>query len=262
MRNLVVTLLILCLAGTVKAQDIFGPSNDVKTRHGFILNGNVSFDLPAADMAKRFGKSYRLGPAVTYKTESNWVFGVKFDFILGNKITDDSFMINIRDKYNASFNGKLVELIDVNGNRSGVPIYERGYETGVQVGKIFNFKKSQPDNGLFLLTTIGFVQHKIDIYNADKSIPGIQGAYLKGYDRLTNGWCIDQYAGYAFFSKNELLNFSLGLDVMVGFTQGRRDYLFDVMRPDNQKRTDILYGIRGGWMIPVFKRKVEEVEFQ
>ena len=261
-KFLFAALLSLSVLPALAQDEIFGPTAKDKPRHGFIFNGNADFDIPAADMAKRFGVSYRLGPAVTYKTASNWVFGVKMDFIAGNLIKQDSFMINVRDKYNTNFNGKVLEFIDINGYRSGVPVYERGYMVGVQVGRIINFNKYHPDDGLMLLSSVGFMQHKIDIYDRDKSVAQILGPYLKGYDRLTNGLYVEQYAGYTYFAKNGLLNFNLGVDCSVGFTQGRRDYLFDVMRPDTKKRTDILFGLRGGWMIPVFRKKVEEISFE
>ncbi len=105
---------------------LFGNGQTPKPRHGFILNGNAAFDIPAADMAKRFGTSYRVGPAVLYKTEKNWLFGAKCDFILGDIVKQDSLMVNIRDKYSGQ-NTHLYEFINNNGERIGVPVYERGY---------------------------------------------------------------------------------------------------------------------------------------
>ena len=49
---------------------------------------------------------------------------------------------------------------------------------------------------------------------------------------------------------------------MAGFTQGRRDFLYDTGKPGTDTRLDILYGIRGGWYIPIFKRKSEELFFE
>jgi len=264
MKRLVFTLFYLCLVTYASAQNedkLFGPVETPRIRQGFIINGNVGVDLPAADMAKRFGVSYRLGPALLYKTKSNWIFGAKCDFILGNIVKQDSLMINIRDKYSGP-STHLYEFINGSGERVGVPVYEVGYVIGLQFGKIISFSEHHPDNGLMLLTSSGFIQHKIDIYDNDKSVPQLMGNYLKGYDRLTNGWFVEQYAGYTFFGKKGLLNFTLGLDALFGFTQGRRDYLFDVMRPDTAKRLDILYGLRGGWFIPIFKRKSEDMLFQ
>jgi hypothetical protein len=261
MRRIITVFLLLAMvpAFAQKKDILFGNGEKKKPRKGFVLNGNLSFDLPAGDMAKRFGASYRIGPALLYKTEKNWVFGAKFDFITGNKITEDSLMINIKDKYASN---RVFEFINNDGERIGVPIYERGYAVGVHVGKIFPLDPYSPDNGILIMTTVGFMQHRINIYDKDKSVQQIRGQYLKGYDRLTNGAFVEQYAGYTYFAKNGLLNFTLGIDALFGFTQGRRDYLYDVMRPDNQRRFDMLWGLRGGWFVPMFRRKSEDLLFE
>jgi hypothetical protein len=223
-------------------------------RSGFIFNVNGSLDMPAADMAKRFGNNYKLGGAVLYKTTSNWMFGPKIDFILGNKIKEDSLMRNIK-----TFDGYLV-------NQSGLVVdvgtFERGYMIGLQVGKIINMSKKNSDNGILLTTSAGFMQHKINLYDKDQTIPQLKGVYRKGYDRLANGMYLEQYVGYNYMSSKGFLNFHLGLDVTAGFTKGRRDYIYDVMRPGNESRLDVLVGIRGGWYIPIFKRKSEEIFFE
>ena len=260
-RIFIFSCLLLSQAAAGQEQGLFGPGVAPERRRGFILNGNGSFDEPGADMAKRFGASYRLGPAVLYKTTKNWLFGAKFDFILGNVIRQDSLMVNIRDKYSAK-SGGLYEFINNGGERIGVPVYERGYVVGVNAGKIISSSRKHPDNGLILLTTLGFMQHKLDIYDKDKSVNQLRGNYLKGYDRLTNGSFAEQYVGYVFFSDSRLVNFTFGFDALFGFTQGRRDYLYDVMRPDTKHRLDILYGIRAGWFIPIFKRKSEDISFE
>ncbi len=263
MRIAVLAVFLFLIAADCFGQDdLFGVDSSRKTHSGLLINGNLTGDLPAGDMAKRFGKDFRVGFSLTYKTRSNWLFGASCDFLAGNKIKEDSFMINIKDKYSGPFNGKIVELINSSGYRVGVPVYERGYLIGVQAGHIFNRNRSHPDNGFTLLTTAGFIQHKITIFNRDKDVQQIRGNYLKGYDRLTNGFFLEQFAGYTYFAPNGLLNFNFGLDVMVGFTQGRRDYLYDVMRPDDKKRTDILVGARAGWMIPSFKRRSEDISFE
>ena len=261
MRTYIFTFLLSLGSLVTLAQDrLFGPTESKEPRQGFILNGNVSVDIPAADMAKRFGTSYRLGPALLFKTKKNWLFGAKFDFIVGGDVREDSMMINVRDKYSGNHN--LYEFINNDGTRIGVPVYERGYAVGLSAGKIIRSSKSHPDNGWTLLTTAGFMQHKITIFDKDKSVEALRGDYMKGYDRLSNGAFEEQYLGYSYFSANRLLNFTIGLDFLAGFTQGRRSYLYDVMRTDTKQRVDILYGLRGGWFIPMFKRKSEELMFE
>jgi len=144
----------------------------------------------------------------------------------------------------------------------GVPVYERGYLIGLQVGKIISLTKNHPDDGITVIGSAGFIQHKIDIYNTNKDVPALQGDYLKGYDRLTNGLFVEGYAGYTHIDRHLLLNYTIGVDAMFGFTQGRRDYLYDVMHADTNQRLDILFGLRGGWFIPIFKRKSEDIMFK
>jgi len=263
MRSISILFILLC-AISASAQDkqkLFGNGETAKPKAGFILAGNADFDIPAGNIGKEFGLSYRVGPGVLYKTSSNWLIGAKCDFILGSVVKQDSLMINIRDRYSTD-NTHVYEFINNDGEREGVPVYERGYIIGLQAGKIISTSKSHPDNGIELLTSAGFIQYKIDIYNSNKDIPQLQGSYLKGYDRLTNGAFVEEYAGYIFFAKNKLLNFTLGLDGLVGFTQDRRTFLYDVMRSDNGQRIDFLFGLRGGWFIPIFKRKSEEMLFE
>lgn len=262
--RVVILILLLAFSSTFTygQAELFGPGKEQRKHSGFILNGNVSADLPLMDMAKRFGADYRAGASLTYKTESNWIFGIKYDFLLGNNIKEDSFVINIKDKYSGAFNGKLFQTLNINGQRVGVVVYERGYLAGLQGGKIFTIKKGEKDNGILVLTTVGMIQHKINIYNRDNDVEQLVGDYKKGYDRLTKGWFAEQYVGYIFFAKNRLTNFNAGLDFVWAFTQGQRPWLFDVQRPDNKKRNDVLIGVRAGWMIPIFKRKSEDISFE
>ena len=262
MKKYIWVYILLILSNNLLAQDkLFNSATNKKPRKGFILTGNASFDMPAGDIAKLFGLSYRVGFGTLYKTENNWLFGAKFDFIIGNQIKEDSLMINIRDHYNDNFSGKYVEFIGSDGTRVAIPIFERGYAVGLEAGKIFSTSKLKPDNGIMMITTAGFMQYKIDIFDANNAVPEIRGNYLKGYDRLTNGLFLEQYLGYVYFSKSRLINFHVGLDALFGFTQDRRDYLYDVMRTDNKQRIDILFGLRGGWYIPMFKRKSEDLLF-
>jgi hypothetical protein len=252
---------ILCFIslGAFAQDDLFGKKTATDNtkpvvHHGWLIGANGNLDIPGGDMAKRFGLSYRVGPSVMYKTAKNWFFGVKGDFILGNQVHQDSLMANIKDHTG--------HLMTDDGSRVNPGLSERGYMIGISAGKLFNTSKKNADNGIMVLATAGFIQHKIRIISNGNSIPEIRGDYVKGYDRLTNGMFVEGYAGYAFFGRDGLLNFNLGIDIAAGFTQGRRDYLFDVMRPDNQSRVDILFGLRGTWYIPMFKHKSDEYMFE
>lgn len=238
----------------VCAQDALFATDKPPARKGLIIAANGNLDFPGGDMAKRFGTSYRVGGALMYKTSKNLIYGLKCDYLFGSKIKEDSLMINIKNQYG--------QLVANDGQKFNVGTFERGIVLGIQAGKILNTSPRNADVGILVMTGIGFIQHKIHIYDKTASIPQITKDYKKGYDRLTNGWYIEQFVGYNHFSKNALINFYAGFNLMAGFTKGRRDYLYDVMRTDDKSRIDLLFGIRAGWYIPVFKKKSEELFFE
>jgi hypothetical protein len=210
-------------------------------------------DLPMADMAKRFGTSTRLGVAIKIKTKRNYVFGVKAEFLNGKKIREDSLLNNI-----TTSQGSVIALT---GDLMNVGKFERGYIIGFQVGKIFPLFQLNNNSGPMLLSSVGFIQHKIKLFDKDNAFPQLNGDYRKGYDRLTNGVCLEQFVGYAYYAKNKLVNFYAGINFTWGFTQGRRSYLYDVARTDNASRNDILTGLKLGWVLPIYKKNVEETYY-
>ena len=249
-------LFIFCLSifDIVHAQD-----DDQKKKSKYTANkiwsidvcGNI--DFPVADMAKRFGTSYRIGPAIKYKTASNWIFGGKFDFITGNKMRDDSLLINLRTNQGG--------IIAQNGDLLNPGLFLRGYTAGLQVGKIFNFWNLNKNSGPTVIGSLGFMQYKINIFDRDNSFPQLRDDYKKGYDRLTNGGYLESFVGYTYFASNKLINFHAGFNFLYGFTQGRRDYLLDVARPDGGNRSDILMGFRAGWVLPIYKKNTEDTYY-
>jgi hypothetical protein len=254
-----IAFLLFCLAFlNVQANaqdDLFGTKEDqqVKLHSGWVIGANGDYDISMGDMAKRFGNNFRIGGSISYKTKSNWMFGAKGDFIFGSKIKEDSLMSNI------TTDGAF---LDQNGQLLNAGIAERGYMLGFQAGKIINLTKKKSDNGLLVMTGAGFIQHKIRIWDKDGTIPEIRGQYVKGYDRLTNGWYLEQYVGYNHFGNSGFFNYHIGLDFVAAFTEGRRSWLFDVNRPDNTPRLDMLFGIRAGWYLPIFHRKSEDYYFE
>ncbi len=80
----------------------------------------------------------------------------------------------------------------------------------------------------------------------------------KGYDRLSNGIGFTQSVGYLFLSNNRIANFFAGIEMNEAFTKNRRDFNYDQMKKDNQLRTDLLFGIRIGWILPLYKKAPKE----
>lgn len=252
--RLIATLLCLCLtaaswgqsADAVKKDDKVGPKPNAM--FNIILHGNV--DWPMGDMADRFGQNYRMGLTLQYKSKANIVLGLKGELITGNKIHQDSLMCNLL----TSQGGVIAQVGDV----LNVGTFERGYLVGATAGKIFPLNKKNPNSGIITTVSAGFMQHKIKLFDRDLSFPQLRDGYTKGYDRLSNGAYAEGYLGYIYYAKNKLINFTAGVDWVWGFTQGRRDYLYDVARADHTRRNDILLGFKAGWIIPIYKKITED----
>jgi hypothetical protein len=206
--------------------------------------GGIS--LPGGNLKERFGHNFQLGLSFSRKLSSNWLFGIEGSFLFGDQVKDRQFLVDL-----ATSQGYLITK---EGTYGDVLLYERGYQIMAKAGKIIPVVGPNPNSGIMITAGAGFLQHKIRIENQGTDIPYLEGEYLKGYDRLTNGWCLSGFAGYANFGNRRRVNFYLGLEYTAGFTQSRRDFDFDTRQKDERKRTDILFGIRAGWIIPLYKK--------
>ena len=248
--------IVLFVYSPVIAQDVANPNNEkVKIIADKVWNIDFisSIDFPQADLAKRFGTSYRIGVGIKHKSENNWLVGAKFEFITGNKMRDDSLLINLKTT--------LGGIITQSGQLYNVGMFQRGYMASVQLGKIFTFWQVNKNSGPMMLASVGFMQYKINLFDRDNSFPQLRGDYKKGYDRLTNGLFIEDFIGYQYLAKNKLVNFYAGLNAVYGFTQGRREYLYDLKRSDAGKRNDIMLGFKFGWVLPIYKKNTEETYY-
>jgi membrane protein YqaA with SNARE-associated domain len=72
------------------------------------------------------------------------------------------------------------------------------------------------------------------------------------------GGIVGYVLGYFFMGRSRVLNFYGGIELYQAFTKSKRDYIFDLMGPDNNRYTDMFLGIKIGWMIPVNRRYPEK----
>src|SRR5690606_34872644 len=103
-----------------------------------------------------------------------------------------------------------------------------------------------------------FFQHKIDFEVDETVVPQLNKDYKKGYDRLTNGFMITQFVGYAFFDAKKRINLYAGFEFSQAFTQNRRPWNFDQFLQDDTKRVDLLSGFRIGWILPLYPKSTEQ----
>jgi hypothetical protein len=246
MKNLLILIFLIPISRNIQAQSSL---KDSSITH-FMVSPGISFQIPGGDLKNRFGVNSAISLSFDYKMKNQFSIGMDGSFLFGNQIKETSILDGLRTSDG--------DIIDADGNIADILIFERGFTTSFHAGYLLTWKKPNPNSGIFFNAGIGFIQHKIRIEHNNNAIPSLEGDYLKGYDRLTNGILITEFIGYRYLSNKRLLNFFAGIECMQGFTKNRRDYNYDLMGPDNTKRMDLLSGVKIGWILPLYKQAPQE----
>jgi hypothetical protein len=215
-----------------------------------LIGLNYAYHLPLADMDIRFGGSNSVGITFLVKTKKNLVFGADWNYIFGNTINEPGLLQNLKNSQG--------QIVAKTGETAQIKLYERGQYSSLKIGKLFKMPWSNKNSGFLLMLTAGGLMHKIRIDVNDNNVDALNKEYKKGYDRLTSGLAVGQFVGYLFLSNNRLINLFAGFEVIEGFTKGRRSFNFDTMEKDNKPRFDVLYGLKVGLAIPLYKRLPQE----
>jgi len=245
---IILSICFFAFTGLAHAQAEGAAKNEIE--NVIMVFPAVSFQFPAGDMSERFGSNSTIGMGYQHKTGGNWLFMADYNYIFGNKINQEGLIQNLLtvDGFVIGDNGQIAE----------VSFFERGFYTTLRAGKLIPLTASDPNSGLMLLAGTGFMQHKIFIKVKDNMVAALRKDYNKGYDRMTNGFSAVQFIGYMRMDKKRLHNFFAGIEIVEGWTKGRRSINFDTMTIDDNQRLDILYGIKLGWIIPFRKRMAKD----
>lgn len=244
-------LFILLVIGPAISRAQFKSNINDTTINAKLLSFSYALQAPAGDMADRFGPNNNLGVSFYFKLSHNYLLGVEGNYLFGGSIREDTIL-----NYLYTQSGGL---IGTDGFYETVFLFERGTAFWGKFGKIIPVFHSNPNSGLTLLAGAGFLQHRIKLSSPNETLPYVLNEYAKGYDRLTNGFALSQYVGFTHLDKRKLVNFTIGLEAMEGFTQSRRDWNFDQMKKDSAKRLDVLIGLKIGWILPFYGSGEERV---
>ncbi len=208
---------------------------------------SYAYQLPGGDLGNRFGPNHNVGLSVTRKFRSNYSLGLEGAFIFGNQVQDKSMLRDI-----TTSNGVIVNQ---DGNPAKILLYERGYTVMAVAGKLMPIAGPNPNSGILLKLGAGYMRHKVLIESQNDVVPALEGEYVKGYDRLAAGPAALFFVGYQHLSNNRRINFLVGFELNMGFTQSLRPYNFDARRADTGTHFDGLNGLRVGWTLPIYKAR-------
>jgi hypothetical protein len=216
---------------------------------------NYTYIQPGGDLAGRFGNFHNVGFGGLFKILNNWTFAADVSYQFGTQVTETNFLYNLTNSNGIIMTG--------GGGPATFNIGMRGFTVMGKIGRVFPLGWRNPNSGIMIMMGGGVYYHKINIATNGNEIPSLTENYKKGYDRLSMGPALTQFVGYYYHSPSRYINFYIGLDLVQGFTQSVRAYNYDTNMPDTEKRTDITYGARIGWMIPIYlKSKTFSNEYE
>lgn len=241
--TLIALLILTCSLSAQRKRNM----RDSIVASGFI-SADYGYNIPGGNLADRFGNNSTIGAYAGYKTRKNNFYAIEWNYIFGEDIKEYGILdsISTSDGY----------LIDQEGKLADIRIFERGFTLHAQYGHVFPIAGISPNrnSGLYITGGVGMMQHKLRIYDNGGRSPQLSGDYLKGYDRMTSGVSFSQFVGYWYMSNNRFVNLYIGFEAYEAFTKSRRSWDYDLMRADTQKRVDLMYGARIGWVIPLYRR--------
>jgi hypothetical protein len=249
LRTVILLFLLVLSAGHLAAQR--GQKKAMNARDTvvhpcFALSFSYGLQVPGGDLLYRFGINSDAGIALNYKTRNNFIYGAQWSYMFGKDLRGESPIDSITTSEGF--------VIDGEGKFADIRMFERGFTLGLSAGKIFNnFLSPNANSGLMLTAGVGYLQHKIKIYDNGARSPQFNKELLKGYDRLTSGIMTTEFIGYFYLSANRYVNFYAGLEFYQGFTKSRRSWDYSLMRADTENRIDLLSGFRVGWVLPLYK---------
>lgn len=211
-----------------------------------LVGVNFGGQLPFGDLEQRFGANLRAGGSFLIKTKKNWVYGVDAFYMFGRNVKED-VLLQLRNTEG--------HITDNEGYPADIRVTQRGLGAHLHAGRVFNLNKKQPNSGIIVTLGVGYLQHKINIYDAQNRVAAVYDDLKRGYDRLSGGLSFSQFIGYMHLSENRLLNFYIGFEAYQTQAKSFRKLNYDTGLPDTQQRLDGLVGFRLGWILPLYKRK-------
>lgn len=211
-----------------------------------MINFNIGFHISGGDLADRFGSSTLFGIGFQIKNNKNFYWGFDAAALAGSDVKEDDIIDIIT--------ADATDIIDVNGNTATIRFWQRGAHSQFILGKIIPVVGPNKNSGLFIQIGSGFMYHKIRIEDIGNNAPQLSANMLKGYDRLCMGLTSSQLFGYRHFSNNNKINFFVGIEFIQAFTKDVRRYDYNAQMAYNDKRIDLLSGLKFGWTIPLYKK--------
>ena len=217
------------------------------------LAPNFTYNIVMADLYKKFKNNLAIGADLGVKMKNNWSIDFGFKYYFGGyayqDVIDSTFKNIVVDGYFMKTDGSAT---------TDISCEFRGISFHLQAGKIIPVTKRFRNSGIWLKAGIGVTQHFMKIKSGEiiyaiNDDPKFGYVYSKGYDKLTLGFSLYQFVGYAHINKRNLFCAYAGVEFFENFAKRQRDYDYSIMRKDDSKLFETMIGFKIGWIIPLYK---------
>ncbi len=220
----------------------------------FIIPFSYAYQMPLGDIKDEFGSNFTAGTGLIYKTSSNWMWGLRGNYIFGTKVKNTDIIIK---DLSTSQGG----IISTAGTFADIRPMQRGFDVMLKCGKLIPAFNINVNSGVFVNIGLGYLMHKIQWVVEEKNAPQLNKEYRKGYDRFTEGLAVSQEVGLMVMSNKRMWNYRVAVECVEAFTKNKR-YNFDTMSRDNKNRLDIYLGVKLTWMVPLFGRAPRDMYYR
>ena len=189
-----------------------------------------------------------------YKYSSGWLVTLEGDLWMG--YNGDN--LQLRAERMGDIYTPAGHALSWGGTDGVVTAYNRSLAARVGVGKIIRVIPDNPNSGILLKLSGGWMMQKT-VFTQDMnegSVPQLLGDYQKLYDHLRNGVVLTQSLGFCYMSNYlTYINFKVEFSVSESMLWSSRPYQIDNVMglngKDNNRYFDLFYGMKLTWMFPL-----------
>lgn len=252
LRTWLFLTLCICFATALAAQGLAGERN---LDRGVLVQLGYGPFSSAGDLGDRFGGGFSLD-AGAYWTPDNqaFEFGLRAQYGFGDQVKEDVL---------AGLRTDQGFIIGNQRDPADVQLRQRQLFVGPSAGLTLALGENRRA-GVHLKTSVGYLWHRIRIQgDVVQGVAPLADELVGGYDRLAGGPAVHQFVGYQQLARDRLLNFYVGVDATVGFTNNRRG--FDIptgAAPPAGGRTDVILAARAGIILPLYLGEGREIFYK
>lgn len=221
-----------------------------KGQSEILINAIVQYNALQGELESKYKNFVGLGGGLMYKTRNDWYIGMEGEFLFRDNTKNQNDVIA-----NISNNGKV---LGENGRVSNIFITQRGMSLQfLKIGKLL-WKRpvlnGNSSSGILTTVGIGILQHQFRIIDRSGKAPQLSKNYAKGYDQMRNGLSVNPFIGYVYYDNEKFINFILGVEYTLAWTESRRSFDFGLMKKDESVDLDRMLNLKLIWNIPIRKK--------